>query len=157
MSRRLAAYAVCIDNDRVLLARYVHPGGEGTWWTLPGGGVEPGEDPYDTVAREITEETGYTGVVDRLLGIDSRVIPGGDREVPGADHQNIGIYYAAHITTGTPRPEPNGETAESRWTPIAEVPGMRRGSLVDVGIALALTRPATGHVPPIQAGGLIRG
>ncbi|MEU7945465.1 hypothetical protein AB0C50_12390 [Micromonospora taraxaci] len=38
MSFRLAAYAVCIKDERVLLAHYVRPTGE-RHWTLPGGKV----------------------------------------------------------------------------------------------------------------------
>jgi 8-oxo-dGTP pyrophosphatase MutT (NUDIX family) len=156
VSRRLAAYAVCIEDGRVLLARYVSPYGDGTWWTLPGGGVEPGEDPFDTVVREVAEETGCSAVVEHLLGVDSRVIPAAESRRPGPeDHQNIGIFYAVRITAGTLRPEPNGETAESVWTPLPEVPTLHRAALVDIGIALAQSRPPTGHVPPITAGGLI--
>ena len=47
----------------VLLA---HPGGpywtgrhEGAW-SLPKGGIDPGENPLDTARREFTEETGFT-------------------------------------------------------------------------------------------------
>lgn len=140
----------------MLLARYVSPYGDGTWWTLPGGGVEPGEDPFDTVVREVAEETGCSAVVERLLGVDSRVIPAAESRRPGPeDHQNIGIFYAVRITAGTLRPEPNGETAESVWTPLPEVPTLHRAALVDIGIALAQSRPPTGHVPPVTAGGLI--
>ena len=57
MSLRLAAYAVCIEDGRVLLARHVPPKGE-TNWTLPGGRVEHAEDPFDAVIREVAEETG---------------------------------------------------------------------------------------------------
>jgi len=46
MSFRLAAYAVCIEDGRVLLARYVSPAGKSSW-TLPGGRVEHGEDPFE--------------------------------------------------------------------------------------------------------------
>lgn len=31
---------------------------ERTWWILPGGGLEPGETPTETAARELAEETG---------------------------------------------------------------------------------------------------
>jgi 8-oxo-dGTP diphosphatase len=78
MSFRLAAYAVCIQDSQVLLARWVSPTGESSW-TLPGGGVEHGEDPFDTVVREVAEETGCDAVVDRLLGVDSRIIPAAER------------------------------------------------------------------------------
>jgi 8-oxo-dGTP diphosphatase len=156
MSFRLAAYAVCIEDGRVLLARYVSPEGE-THWTLPGGKVEHAEDPFEAVIREVAEETGCDAVVERLLGVDSRVIPAAERRWPGPlPHQNVGIFYRVRITGGELRPEPNGETAESVWTPIADVAALRRSSLVDVGLALAQTAPATGHVPPVPVGGLIQ-
>ena len=50
------------DGLEVLLA---HPGGpfwttrhEGAW-TIPKGGIHPGEDPLQTAVREFTEETGF--------------------------------------------------------------------------------------------------
>jgi 8-oxo-dGTP diphosphatase len=156
MSFRLAAYAVCIDEQRVLLAHYVSPEGE-TSWTLPGGGVQHGEDPFDAVIREVAEETGCDAVVERLLGVDSRVIPPTERRLPGPlSHHNVGIFYRVRITGGRLRPEPNGETAESVWTPFPSVAHLRRSSLVDVGLALALAVPATGHVAPVPVGGLIQ-
>ncbi|WP_426502490.1 NUDIX hydrolase [Dactylosporangium sp. McL0621] len=154
-SFRLAAYAVCIERGRVLLARYVSPATGDTQWTLPGGRVEHAEDPFDTVIRELAEETGCTGVVERLLGVDSRVIPAAEARL-GVEHQNVGVFYRVRVTGGTLRPEPNGETAESVWTPLPEVAGLRRSSLVDVGLALARTLPATGHVAAIPVGGRIR-
>ncbi len=156
MSFRLAAYAVCIEHGLVLLARYVSPEGDSNW-TLPGGRVEHGEDPFDAVIREVAEETGCDAVVERLLGVDSRVIPAAERRVPGpAPHQNVGIFYQVRITGGQLRPEPNGETAESVWTPIPDVAQLRRSSLVDIGLALAQTTPPTGHVAPVPVGGLVQ-
>lgn len=154
MSFRLAAYAVCIEDGRVLLARHVPPEGESNW-TLPGGRVEHGEDPFDAVIREVAEETGCTAVVDRLLGVDSRVIPAAFARA-GVEHQNVGIFYGVRITGGRLRPEPNGEIAESVWTPISDVAGLRRSSLVDIGLTLAQALPATGHVAPVPIGGLIQ-
>ena len=155
MSQRLAAYAVCIDRDCVLLALAVSPTGERTW-TLPGGRVEQDEDPFDTVTREVAEETGCTGEVVRILGVDSRLIPAADR-LPGLpDHQNVGIFYAVRITGGTLRPEPNGDTAESVWTPLSDVGSRRRSSLVDIGLSLAHDLPPTGHVDPVPVGGLVQ-
>jgi len=45
----------------VLLFRTVDPvmPESGTWWELPGGGVEKGESPVETAVRELTEETGF--------------------------------------------------------------------------------------------------
>ena len=140
----------------MLLARCVSPAGESSW-SLPGGGVEHGEDPFEAVIREVAEETGYDAVVDRLLGVDSRVIPAAERRLPGPlPHQNVGIFYRVRITGGQLRPEPGGETAESVWTSIADVARLRRSSLVDIGLALAQTLPATGHVAAVAVGGLIQ-
>ncbi len=155
MSFRLAAYGVCVEDGRVLLARYVPPSGEGTWWTLPGGKVEHTEDPYDAVIRELDEETGLTGVVESLLGVDSRVIPAHEA-LRGVVHQNVGVFYAVRVTGGVIRPEANGETAESVWTPIEEIAALHRSVVVDVGVGLATERPASGHLPTVAVGGLIR-
>jgi ADP-ribose pyrophosphatase YjhB (NUDIX family) len=156
MSFRLAAYAVCIENGRVLLARHEPPNGPSNW-TLPGGRVEHAEDPFDAVIREVAEETGCDAAVERLLGVDSRVIPAAERAIPGGpEHHNVGIFYQVRITGGRLRPEPNGDITESVWTPIPDVTRLRRSSLVDIGLALAHTLPATGHVTAVPVGGLIQ-
>lgn len=154
MSFRLAAYAVCVEDERVLLVRCVSPAG-GTNWSLPGGKVEHAEDPFDAVIREVAEETGCDAVVERLLGVDSRVIPAAEAW-SGREHQNVGIFYQVRITGGVLRPEPDGDTAESVWTPVSDVVELCRSSLVDIGLALAQTRPATGHVSRVVVGGLVQ-
>ncbi|WP_172383255.1 NUDIX hydrolase [Streptomyces sp. MNP-20] len=154
MSFRLAAYAVCVKDGQVLLARHVSAVGDSTW-TLPGGRVEHAEDPFDAVVREFAEETGCEAVVERLLGVDSRVIPAAEARA-GVEHQNVGVFYRVRIAGGRLRPEPHGDIAESVWTPLLDVAGLRRSSLVDVGLDLARTAPATGHVPAVPIGGLIQ-
>ena len=152
MSFRLAAYAVCILDERALLVR--HKSGN---WTLPGGRVEHAEDPLDTVRREVLEETGCHCVVERLLGVDSRIIPAAERAVPGGpEHHNVGIFYQARILGGVLTPEANGETLDVTWTPTSAIAYLRRSSLVDVGLALAETLPPTGHVDPVSVAGLIQ-
>lgn len=140
----------------MLLACWASPRGALSW-TLPGGGVDHGEDPLDTVIREVAEETGLDAAVERLLGVDSRMIPAAERNRPGLpDHQNVGIFYQVRITGGQMRPEPNGVTVESVWTPIPDVARLRRSTLVDIGLALARTVPPTGHVDPVPVGGLLQ-
>lgn len=156
MDLRLAAYAVCIEGGRVLLAHAVKPDGERTW-TLPGGRVEHAEDPFDAVIREVAEETGLEAVVERLLGVDSRVVPAAERRRPGRPElHNVGVFYQVRVTGGQLRPEPNGDTAESVWTPVDDVPRLVRSSLLDIGLALAGTAPVTGHVGPVPVGGLVQ-
>ncbi|PWL16541.1 NUDIX hydrolase [Falsochrobactrum shanghaiense] len=152
MSFRLAAYAVCIEQQSVLLVRQASG-----IWSLPGGKVEHGEDPIDAVIREVAEETGCCAVVERLLGVDSRVIPAAERIVPGdSEHHNIGIYYSVRLAGGQLRPEANGETIELSWTALSRVNRLTRSSLVDVGLSLKEILPADGHVPSIPVIGLVQ-
>ncbi|WP_414719585.1 NUDIX domain-containing protein [Streptomyces sp.] len=91
---RVAACAICVRDGQVLLAR--SPADDGTpERVLPGGGMEHGEDPYDTVRRELLEETGYRVEVTGLLGVSSfrRPLPrrGLRRRV---DHHSVRLLYA---------------------------------------------------------------
>ena len=53
----LGASAIVIRGGKVLLGRRRGAHGAGTF-AFPGGKVDPGEDPADTVRRELAEETG---------------------------------------------------------------------------------------------------
>ncbi len=54
---RESVRALIIDpDDRILLVRFEFP--QATVWALPGGGVEPDEDPCDALRRELHEELG---------------------------------------------------------------------------------------------------
>ncbi|WP_341975162.1 NUDIX domain-containing protein [Microbacterium sp. LTA6] len=59
-----AVTAVIRDGDRFLLAR---SHGSKLWGPI-GGGIEPGENPEDAVAREVLEELGVEPVVGDLVG-----------------------------------------------------------------------------------------
>lgn len=38
-------------------------------WIVPGGGVDPGEEPEVTAVREVLEEAGVVGKLGRSLGV----------------------------------------------------------------------------------------
>jgi putative (di)nucleoside polyphosphate hydrolase len=40
------------------------PEGKGTWWQMPQGGIDPGEDPKTAARRELFEETGIRSVME---------------------------------------------------------------------------------------------
>ncbi|MFW6075486.1 MAG: NUDIX hydrolase [Chloroflexota bacterium] len=48
-----SAFALAFDGDCILMTRLRHRG-----WDIPGGHVEPGESPEQTMRRETLEETG---------------------------------------------------------------------------------------------------
>lgn len=58
---RLAALAVTLRGDQVLLARRRNPPDAGLWG-FPGGHVDPGETALAAAARELAEETGITAI-----------------------------------------------------------------------------------------------
>ncbi len=149
-AQRVAAYAVCHRDGHLLLARFPAPD---AYWTLPGGGIDHGEDPYDAVRREVCEETGYAVTVDRLLGVDARVNP-----FPrgGGELHNVGVFYRATVTGGELRHEVAGSTDRAAWVPVADVARLPRVVIVDVGLALDRDTPPSGHVPPQPVGGPVR-
>lgn len=61
--QRRAARVVLLDPDnRVLLMRYDDGPPNGSHWSTPGGGLEPGESYPQAALRELTEETGWTDI-----------------------------------------------------------------------------------------------
>lgn len=138
MDLRVAAYAVVTDeDDRLLLAHWSE--GRRAAWTMPGGGLEPGEDPEHAVRREVREETGYRVVVEELLGIHSRVIPTSRRIAPEAraPMQALRIVYRARITGGKLRNEVEGSTDRAEWFPLIRVRELQRVKLVDISLEMA--------------------
>ncbi len=145
MDLRVAAYAVIIDDsDHVLLAHWVE--GRRAAWTLPGGGLEPGEDPETAARREVREETGFRVQLEGLLGIDSHVIPASRRVQPGHTEplHALRIVYRAHITGGRLRDEVDGSTDRADWFPLAAVAHLPHVKLVDVGLRMAGVAPPSG-------------
>jgi 8-oxo-dGTP diphosphatase len=132
---RVAAYALCQDDAaRILLTRLTYPEIKAGYWTLPGGGLGFGETPFEAVLRELTEETGLSGTVLSLAGVESWVrrgpVPGG----VGDDFHAIQILYRVRITGGTLRDELDGSTDAAAWFTRAEVAELPIVDLVEAGL-----------------------
>lgn len=122
---RVAAYAVVRDDaDRILLCHIAPSVGVGDVWTLPGGGIEFGESPAHGVLRELEEESGLVGAVERLLDVTDRVFREGD----GRMHA-IRILYRVRILGGELRDEADGSTDRCRWVTTADARRLRLGEV----------------------------
>lgn len=98
--RLVVGAAIVDDLDRpttLLSARRTEPPELAGGWELPGGKVDPGEEPLDALHREIREELGVTIEVGAVLeGPVAGAWPLGGRYV-------IQVWLA-RITSGEPRP-----------------------------------------------------
>lgn len=86
-------------------------------WEFPGGGVEYGESPEQTLRRECKEEIGCEVKIERLL---PRVYTNYWKKSDGSSFQVILVCYLCSIVAGTPLPS-NDEVSEIRWCAPDEV------------------------------------
>jgi ADP-ribose pyrophosphatase YjhB (NUDIX family) len=104
----------------------------------------------------VAEETGYEARVEQLLGVGSRTRYVEWADPGGADLHSLGIYYRVQVIGGNLRHETGGSTDLTRWIPMADVCALERSVVVDVGLELHRSAPASGHVEPIEVAGLLR-
>jgi 8-oxo-dGTP diphosphatase len=111
--RRIAAYGVCTDaSGRVLLVRASAVSGTPGVWSLPGGAVDHGEHPYDTVVRETAAETGLSVAVVRLRDVlaDMRALPN-----RGVTIHTDRLVYEVSVRGGALRDRVGQPTDLARW------------------------------------------
>jgi 8-oxo-dGTP pyrophosphatase MutT (NUDIX family) len=121
--QRTAAYGVVTSDAGLLLTELSETTSAPGRWTLPGGGLDPGEQPEQALHREIWEESGQRVEQVRLLEVQTSHwigrAPGGRLE----DFHAVRIVYAAWCAAPT---EPvvhdvGGSTASVRWVPFDQV------------------------------------
>jgi 8-oxo-dGTP diphosphatase len=131
---RVAAYALVVDNAQILLVR-IAPGYSAVGqWTLPGGGLNFGEDPTVAAIRELEEETGLVGVADGLAFVASWSRDSIPEEGYGPFHA-IQIVYRATITGGSLRDEVDESTDLAAWVPIMDARNLPIVDLVERALA----------------------
>ena len=86
------AVVVVYDHDKILLVRQFRHAVEKFLLEIPAGGIEPGEEPLDSVRRELQEEIGYfPRETDRL---------GGFYAVPGYGTEYLHCFLATDLMPG---------------------------------------------------------
>ena len=89
-------------------------------WSLPGGALEPGEEPADAVVREVWEETGVKVVPERIVNVSS----GADHLVkyPNGDEAIImSVTFACRPIGGEPCVN-DDESLEVRYFSVDTLP-----------------------------------
>lgn len=134
--QRVGCYAVCVRADGSLLLCRMSPQTRTPgFWTLPGGGVRHGEDPGHTVIRELAEETGLDGEIDRLVGIHTNVYSADQTLIHG-----IRLIYRVRVTGGELRAEAGDTTDHAQWFHWTTLPATTKLS-DHARLAVQLCRP----------------
>jgi 8-oxo-dGTP pyrophosphatase MutT (NUDIX family) len=130
---RSSVRVVVLDSaGDVLLFRTVDPGAPelGTWWELPGGGIEAGESLAQTAVRELAEETGLVVAADQVGEPTwTRSVTYRRRGRRVLQHEHV---VTVRVVALAPEPGGQGRTAEELedyvghlWWPVAQVRSSR--------------------------------
>ncbi|MGF7050818.1 8-oxo-dGTP pyrophosphatase MutT (NUDIX family) [Paenibacillus sp. DS2015] len=122
----LGVYGVLIHDNKILLikkARGPHTGK----WDLPGGTIEFGEEPYETLRREVKEETGIGEIKGRIRTAESYELIYPYQENQLEEMHHIGIIYDVEIINHNYELKTDGDQEDSlgaRWIRLKELEEM---------------------------------
>jgi 8-oxo-dGTP pyrophosphatase MutT (NUDIX family)/GNAT superfamily N-acetyltransferase len=121
--RRQVARVLLFDAaDRILLF-FMHEHSDppdAGYWYLPGGGMDPGETPEETVRRELKEEAGITSaeidhVIGRRIGVTFRQ---NGRDFEQDEWHVVARLAIGGVALGQPEDPEAGAVALHRWWPL---------------------------------------
>ena len=133
-----AAVTALLDEseERVLLL-WRHRFASDVWnWELPGGLLEPGEDPAATAARELEEETGYRArELEHVVDFEPAI-----GMVRSRHH-----VFVARAAERLGEPTEQTEMERMEWVPLDDVLGLiRDGKILNAGTLVALALRSRG-------------
>ncbi|MGW6359956.1 NUDIX domain-containing protein [Streptomyces sp. NPDC055092] len=124
MRSRVSAYAIAVMEEQLLLTQLAEnsPVFEPGLWHLPGGGIDPGEQPHETLGRELYEETGLELLDARL--VDARAYTA---HRLGVDRHLVGLFYRVDVLPGPlVVTKADDSTSAVTWMPLS---GLRESEL----------------------------
>ena len=128
---RIGAYGLVVRSQQILLCRVsAHLTEWAGSWTLPGGGIEFGEDPSAAMVREVREETGLEVRAAGLAGLDSLVVPNKDSTM-----HSLRVIYFTELLGGILTNEAHGSTDLCEWHDVESVRSLPIVGLVETGLS----------------------
>jgi len=128
-----AAMMVLLDDQARVLLLWRHRFVQDRWgWELPGGLIDEGEEPAETAARELEEETGYrAGRVEHLITFQPMV------GMVDSEH----VVFIGRDAAKIGEPTEGNEIERMEWVPLASIPGLiDAGEIWNSGSLVALMR-----------------
>jgi 8-oxo-dGTP pyrophosphatase MutT (NUDIX family) len=124
--QRVAAYAVVRSSPGLLATQYSARTAVDGRWGMPGGGIDPGEEPVAAVLRETHEETGQLVELGGLHTVQSAHWIGRSPAGRIEDFHAVRLVYLAECPCPTDPVvhDQDGTTAAARWVPLAEWRGL---------------------------------
>jgi mutator protein MutT len=111
----VAVGTVVVRNSSVLLVRRGQEPSKGLW-SVPGGLVELGETIENAARREVTEETGISIKIVRLLDVADNIIHDGQGKIR---FHYVLIDFLGHPLTNSVKPQ--SDATEARWVKFNEL------------------------------------
>jgi ADP-ribose pyrophosphatase YjhB (NUDIX family) len=113
--RHLVSYFAVVDGESILLVDHKNA----RLWLPPGGHVEDGEHPRETVARELREELGFspTHAIAAPLMVTCTTTVG-----LTAGHTDVSLWYVVNATRGQALAYDAQEFDGLRWFDYSEAP-----------------------------------
>ena len=144
MTKRQKAYALIVENGRLLLVRYYYPEENAWYWNFPGGTLEPGETLEEALRRELMEE----------CSVEVEVGPMVLKEAPpGRDY--VRYFFRCYIKKGRPRvgsdPATNDSIGALEWVDLTDpgrCGGWGRRNLPQVARVLGFEPRRRRRLPP---------
>jgi 8-oxo-dGTP pyrophosphatase MutT (NUDIX family) len=127
--QRVAAYALLVRDGDVLLTRMSDRTRIPGRWTLPGGGIDHGEDPREALVREVYEETGLHISPGHVADVHSSHFTGPRSDGLVEDYHGIHLIFHGTVLPQSDGVEPHvtevdGSTDLAAWVDREEALGL---------------------------------